>query len=70
MLLQAHVLRLGMLDSRNPRQSSAGCSGLGCNHNQLSGTVPYMPSLQVLDVSSNLLTEPRFDDVPATLQLL
>ena len=38
--------------------------------NQLSGTVPYMPNLQVLDMSSNLLTEPRFDAVPATLQFL
>ena len=43
---------------------------LGLFHNQLSGTVPYMPSLQVLDVSSNLLTEPRFDAMPATLQFL
>ena len=29
-----------------------------------------MPSLQVLSMSSNLLTEPRFDAVPATLQFL
>ena len=43
---------------------------LGLEHNQLSGTVPYLPNLQVLNVSSNLLTEPRFDAMPATLQFL
>ena len=39
-------------------------------YNQLSGAVPYMPSLQVLDASSNLFTEARFDAMPAILQLL
>lgn len=43
---------------------------LRLQYNQLSGTVPYMPNMQVLDVSTNLLTEPRFDAVPATLQFL
>ena len=38
--------------------------------NQLSGSVPYMPKLVVLDMSSNHLTEPNFDAVPATLQIL
>ena len=43
---------------------------LRLSHNQLSGTVPYMQNLRVLDAASNLLTEPRFDAMPATLQLL
>ena len=43
---------------------------LHLNNNQLSGTVPYMPNLLVLDVASNQFTEPRFDAVPAALQLL
>ena len=43
---------------------------LGLLHNQLSGTVPYMPGLQVLDASSNSLTDPRFDAMPAALQFL
>ena len=38
--------------------------------NQLSGTVPYMPNIKVLDMSRNRLTEPRFHAVPATLQIL
>lgn len=43
---------------------------LSLANNQLSGSVPYMPQLIVLDVSSNILVEPRFEAVPATLQLL
>ena len=39
-------------------------------NNQLSGTVRYMPNLLVLNMSSNELTEPGFDAVPAALQLL
>ena len=39
-------------------------------NNQLSGTVPYAPNLFVLDASSNQFTDPRFDAVPAELQLL
>ena len=43
---------------------------LSLANNRLSGTVPYMPSLVMLDMSSNRLTEPRFNAVPASLQLL
>ena len=43
---------------------------LNLENNQLSGPVPHMPNLLLLNASSNLFTEPRFDDVPATLQLL
>lgn len=38
--------------------------------NDLSGTVPYMPSLVMLDMAVNRLTEPRFNAAPASLQLL
>ena len=38
--------------------------------NDLSGTVPYMPSLVMLDMAYNRLTEPRFNVAPASLQLL
>ena len=43
---------------------------LELENNQLSGPVPYMPQLLVLNVSSNQFTESRLDVVPATLQLL
>lgn len=43
---------------------------LSLANNRLTGTVPYMPNLLMLDMSSNRLTEPRFDAVPAFLQLL
>ena len=38
--------------------------------NQLSGAIPYMPNLTVLNASSNQFNEPRFEAMPATLQLL
>ena len=38
--------------------------------NQLSGAIPYMPNLTVLNASSNQFSEPRFEAMPATLQLL
>ena len=43
---------------------------LSLHDNQLTGTVPYMPSLLVLDMSSNRLTDIRFDAGPASLQIL
>ena len=43
---------------------------LNLDNNQLSGPVPYMPELLVLNVSSNQFTEPEFDVVPTSLQLL
>ena len=43
---------------------------LNLDNNQLSGPVPYMPNLQILNVSSNQFTDPRFDVVPSSLQLL
>ena len=43
---------------------------LNLQDNQLSGTVPYMPKLLLLNASSNQFTEPRFDALPATLLLL
>ena len=38
--------------------------------NQLAGTVPYMPKLVVANMSFNHFTLPRFEAVPATLELL
>lgn len=38
--------------------------------NQLSGTVPYMPKIEVLRLQSNRFTEAKFDAMPASLQLL
>lgn len=43
---------------------------LALRDNQLSGTIPYMPNLQLLQLSSNRFTEPRFEAVPPTLQFL
>lgn len=38
--------------------------------NQLSGTVPYIPKVEVLLMRSNRFTEARFDAMPVSLQLL
>lgn len=43
---------------------------LNLGGNQLSGTVPYMPNLKVLEASLNHFTEPQFDAVPCTMQAL
>lgn len=45
-------------------------AGFALADKQLSGTVPYMPNLQFLNLSHKLFIEPRLDAVPATLQLL
>ena len=41
---------------------------LALQSNRLSGTIPYMPSLQVLNLASNQVR--RFSAMPATLQFL
>ena len=43
---------------------------LELGYNQLSGTVPYIPGMQALDLHSNRLTDPRFDAIPTELRLL
>ena len=43
---------------------------LALRNNQLTGTIPYMPNLQLLQLSSNRFTEPRFEAVPPALQFL